>query len=202
MPRIESHTSTRNGAAYLTVDVHEVQETIDLLRTTLTKEKFNSLMGRTFGETERKAKTLIKREVVKDYAVTQAWVAKHILRGSVSVGANVQCVIPISGARGIIGPRFKTKSWKKGKPISAKILKGASSILPSKMDHQGGNPPFMVNGTAYTRKTSESKPLVRVAGLGVPQMPLNRSADRVAEQLVKYMGTRLDHNFNYMFGGR
>lgn len=190
------------GGVYLNVDMSDVQRTIDLMRGVLTREQFERLMYRTFGEAGRRSKTLIAREVVQDYVVTQAWVRSQIQRYRLSFGgpSPVTCVIPISGHKGSIGGRFRARGGRRGARIRASIVTAGQSTLPETMDHQGGNPPFMVNGVAFTRRTHRRFPIVRVVGLGVPQMPLNRSSDEVQDSLLQYIGNRLEHNFSFMFG--
>lgn len=190
------------GGVYLDVDMSDVQRTINLLRGILTREQFERLMYRTFGEAGRKSKTLIAREVVQDYAVTQAWVRSQIQGYRLSFGgaAPVTCVIPLSGHKGSIGGRFRARGGRRGVRITASIVTAGQSTLPDKMENQGDNPPFMVHGVAFTRRTHNRFPIVRVVGLGVPQMPLNRSSGDVQDALLEYIGNRLEHNFMFMFG--
>lgn len=58
----------------------------------------------------------------------------------------------------------------------------------------------MGKGIAFTRRTQNRLPIVKVVGLGVPQMPLNRSSDDVQDALLQFIGNRLEHNFWFMFG--
>lgn len=190
-----------NGNNYLTIDASDLQEKLGIIRQALTEEQFKRLLYRTFNEVARKAKTMIAKDVQVDYAVTQAWVKSQIGSYSLTFGGEfpVTCSIPISGAKGVIGPRFKLSGRKR--IISAKIVKSNTSTLPKKMENQGGFPPFIYNNVVFTRKTKRRLPIVRVVALGVPQMPLNRSADSVQTDILDYVGTRLEHHFMGMFGG-
>lgn len=191
-----------NGSgAGLYVDMSDVQAKIDLLRGVLTRPQFERLLHRTFGEVGKKSKSLIAKEVQKDYSVTQAWVRSQIKSHKLSFGgaAPVSCVIPISGHKGTIGGRFRASALRRG-GISASIVKSGRSRLPRVMANQGGNAPFMANGVAFTRRTKERLPIVRVVGLGVPQMPLNRSDSKVQDALLEHAGKRLEHNFMHMLG--
>ena len=190
------------GGAYLNVDMSDVQRTIDLMRGILTREQFERLMYRTFGEAGKKSKTLIAREVVQDYAVTKAWVRSGIGKYELTFGGAypVTCKIPLSSHKGSIGGRFAATGGRRGARIKAKIVRGGASILPEVMKNQGGNPPFMGKGIAFTRRTQNRLPIVKVVGLGVPQMPLNRSSDDVQDSLLQFIGNRLEHNFWFMFG--
>lgn len=197
------------GGAYLYVDTSELQSRIDFLKSVMTKSQFEKLMHRTFNEVAKKSKTLISKEVVKDYVVTQKWVKEAIGGYNLSLGGGgVKCVIPLRGHKGTIGGRFRAHGLKSG--ISADIVRTGRSRLPKVMVNQGGNPPFInsksstLGGVAFTRRTAARLPIVRVVGLGVPQMPMNRSSDNVSESLLEYAQKRLEHNFSYMMslGGR
>lgn len=190
-----------SGSNPLYINMSEVGEKLMLMQTVLTQQQFERMMLRLFGEVGRKVKTIVAKDVQVDYAVTQAWVKSQIGPYSLGMGGEfpVTCKIPISGAKGVIGPRFKLSGRKR--KISARIVKSNVSVLPKEMSNQGGNPPFVYGGVAYTRRTRKRHPIVRVVGLGVPQMPLNRSQDAVQSDILDYIDQRLDHHFIGMFGG-
>ncbi len=189
--------------ANLNVDMSDLQRVIDFLRGIMTQEQFERLLYRTFGEVGRKSKTIIARAVRQEYEAPYGWVQSNIGHYQLSMGGAmpVTCKIPLKGARGVIGPRFKASGGRRGRPLVASIVKGAKSRLPAVMEHQGGQPPFMNGGVAFTRKTSARLPIVRVVGLAVPQMPLNKSKPETEQQLLDYAGKRLEHNFYFMLGG-
>ena len=190
-----------NGNNPLYIDMSDLQDKIQLLEKTLTKDQFEKLMYRTFAEAGRKTKTIIAKDTTVDYAVTQGWVKSKIRPFKLGFGGEfpVTCVIPISGEKGVIGPRYKLSGRKR--KISARIVKSNVSVLPREMENQGGNPPFIRGGVVYTRKTKKRYPIVRVVGLGVPQLPLNRSEDAVRNDILDYIGDRMEHHFIGMFGG-
>lgn len=190
-----------DGGAYLSVDMSDVQRTIDMLRGVLTRDQFERLLYRTFSEVGRRSKTIISRAVRHDYVAQDRWIQAQIERPRLSMGGSfgVECRIPLKGTKGVIGPRFRASALRRGR-ISASIVRSGRSRLPTVMRNQGGNPPFMAGGTAFTRRTSARLPIVRVVGLGVPQMPLNRSADETQDQILDLVERRLEHNFLYMFG--
>lgn len=192
------------GGAYFRVDMGDVARLIEDLRGILTREQFERLLYRTFNEVGRKSKTLISRAVRQDYVAQDGWIRAQIMRPQLSMGGGVQCRIPLKGTKGVIGPRFPASGGsgrRYGRArISASIVRSGRSRLPAVMRNQGGNPPFMSGGVAFTRRTEARLPIVRVAGLGVPQMPLNRSEDETVRLLLEYTGQRLEHNFMYMFG--
>lgn len=188
------------GGAYLEIDASDLQAKINLLRGILAPESFNRLMLRTFNEVGKKSRTLIAKEVYKDYDVTQEWVKAQIKGFELKnggFGGGVTCVIPISSHKGTIGGRFKLSGRKRA--ITSKIVRTGLSHIPARLHHQGGNAPFVgPNGVVFTRRSKSRLPIVRVVGLGVPQMPLNRSEDKTADALLEYAMARLVHNFGYM----
>lgn len=184
---------------YLEVDLSNVMSTMAEMEKLLSTSNFNKLLYRTFKEAAQKSKTLIAREVVKEYAVTQGWVKSAIGKYQLSSGGGgVNCIIPLKGNQGSIGGTFKA-SWSRGGPMTATILRGGGSTLPSVMSHQGGNPPFMAMGVGFTRRTRKRLPIVHISGLAAPQMPMNRAAEAVEEALLDYVEERLNHNFEYLF---
>lgn len=205
---------TSGDGAWLKIDMSELYATTETLRMILTKSQFQKLMHRTFKEVGERSKPIISREVVKDYAVTQKWVKEQI--GSYRLGAGlmggITCIIPLKGAKGSIGGRFHASGGSGGKhqrrKITANIVTAKKSELPPKMKNQGGNAPFInrasgkLGGAAFTRRTKARFPIVRVVGLGVPQMPLNRSADKVQDEILELAGKRLEHNFMHLMNTR
>jgi len=193
------------GGATLQIDVSEVAEAIELVRKTVSDAQFHQILRRTFTDAGKKVKTILRKEVPQDYEVTASWVGGHVgwpkIEGE---GARIRAVVPVKGTRGSIGGRFKV-TGARGRPargrrykISAKILKGIRSTMPDRLPHQGGNPPFMWNGVAFTRKyPNKAKPIVHVVGLGVPQMPINKSKEDVQDEIVKVVEKRLQHHWEY-----
>jgi len=201
-----------NGkGVFLTVDTSDAQKRINDLRGILTREQFEKLMYRTFREVANRSKTPIARATVQDYAVKQKWVRDHINGYSLQFGSTypVTCTIPLSSHKGVIGSRKDTTfalrgaKTKKNSRVYAAIVKGHISQLPRVMKNQGGNAPFVggggrINGLVVTRRTKERYPVVRVVGLGVPQMPLNRSEEKVQNAIRDLLEKRLEHNFDHL----
>lgn len=103
----------------------------------------------------------------------------------------------------------KPKPGKKYK-IRAKILKKGVSTLPHIMpgagrSSYGDQPPFLMpvksksgptgKYIVMTRKGKEKLPIIRVVGIGVPQMPLNRSREEVKDDIAEFAMKRLVHNY-------
>ena len=188
---------------YLDIDASDVLKRFnELKQTILSPDIQRKILHDTCVDTAKAVTTILARTIPKQYAVQQKFVRAGIGQWQDHSFGNINVFIPLKGTRGVIGETFKSRG-KKGRPkrgrykISAKILKGKYTQLPDKMEHQGGNPPFVGKGKiVYTRKYKKSAyPIVRVAGLGVPQMPLNQSEKDVTDQVIKKMSNRLDYHF-------
>ena len=192
------------GGGTIYVDCSHLMDTINTMKHAMSTSAFHEMMRRTFNDAGKKVKTIIRQDVPQDYAVTAAWAGSAV--GWPKMQA-LGVVVPIKNARGSIGGRFHA-SGGRGRPakgkrakIVAKIVKGQSSTMPATMQHQGGQPPFMVGGVAFTRKYArQSHPIVHVVGLGVPQMPLNRSEEQVQKDISTVVEKRLIHHFGQLFG--
>lgn len=210
------------GGASIYVDLRHINNTINTMKSAMSRTNFEKMMSRTFNDAGRKVKTIIRTEVPKDYMVKPNWVGSMVGWPKSQDGGKIGVIVPIKGARGSIGKTFgatggaftrkgytysrkgKTINVKKArinKRIKAKILKNQASILPYSMKHQGGQPPFIAGGVVFTRKyANEPYPIVHVVGLSVPQMPLNKSKERVQKEIRDVVEKRLAHHFKYLLG--
>lgn len=198
---------------YLHVDISSAKETIEALRDLHTEKEFRNIVYSAFKRTGEYTRTAVKRIVPQDYEVTQKEVYKHIGSARTKFGGGgigVSCCIPIDGKRLTIGGGFKADGgapgWSaKGKryKITTQMVKGKTSTLPTIMKHQGGHPPFIntsapkLNGLVFTRTGRMTKngkhAIARVAGISVPQMPMNQSKDDVQEAIANKLIERLEH---------
>ena len=190
------------GGAPIYIDVSYLMETIQKMKNAMLPSSFQEMMRRTFNDAGKKVKTIIRQEVPKEYAVTASWAGSAVGWPQMQ-GLGV--IIPIKGARGSIGGTFSVLGGR-GRPrkgrrakITAKILKGGASTLPNTLPHQGGNPPFMNGKMAFTRTTRQAYPIARVVGLGVPQMPINRSKAGVEKEIKTVVEKRLLNHFSLLF---
>lgn len=167
----------------------------------------------------RAVKKYVKQEVPKAYAVTSGWVGKKVLSPKFSGdGMRMTCIVPVKGERGTIGGIFsasgggvaagrakgnakKARLKRARSGITAKIRKGAASVLPGTLPNQGGHPPFrMPNGAVMTRKTGKSHPIVRVVGRAVPQMVDKEFENRMEKPIGDYMEKRLKQVIKWKMG--
>lgn len=194
------------------VDITDLKDKILIMRNALSSDGFERLMRWTFTDVGKRSRTLIYRDIKQDYVVKQGWVYSGIQTAKITIGngADISCVIPLQGKRGVIGDTFTAKGGRRGWKIrgryriNAKIVTAGASTLPEEMSHQGGMPPFRNlswNKVTFTRKGKKRLPIARVSGLAVPQMPLNRSKDAVATHLLEYTEQRMDHHFGRLFKG-
>ena len=203
---------------YLDVDISQLQATIDRMRAVHTKREFELLMYRSFRRTGQHVRTIMKKDLPREYKAKATWIGQNVKNPKTQFGgfggSAVSCSIPINGTRGVLGSQFKASGPRgrksktvKAYKITAQILKNKKTILPSTMpsDPYGGNPPFLVRaggkipvGLVFTRKTKARLPVMRVVGIGVPQMPLNRAQDDVQDDIMQTLEQRIEHEHSYM----
>ena len=197
--------------AYLEIDISNCTALMDHIQDTLGQEKMGRIMMRTLNEAGKRTRTILKQEIPKEYEAKPMWIQSTVGSARINKRGNITgCTIPIDGTRGTIGKagRFatvgRTGRLKNGKVriLKAKIVRGKTSELPQKMENQGGNPPFVAKGLVFTRRTDKPKPIVRVAGRGIPQMPLHRSKEDVQGRIADYTQERLAHHFRRMIEGK
>lgn len=196
---------------YLRVDASDLSEKIEALRAVHTKHEFELLMYRAFKRTGGRVKTILKQDIPKEYFAKPSWIGSTVGNPKTNMGgiggAGVSCCIPIDGTRGVLGQQFAAAGPRgrrgKGKAykITAKMVKSGASTLPATMDSYGGQPPFFAPGlgqTVFTRKSKARLPIVRVVGIGVPQMPVNRSEKDVQEDILDTLKKRIEHEHAYL----
>ena len=184
------------GSVYLYIDASDFFEKVDYCKSQMSEQNFRKLISRTFNEIGHRLQTPIAQEIQKQYVVSQEWVKSQMKSPIISP---TEIRVPLKGQKGSIGGRFPARGRKSGR-VSANIVRSGVSVLPPKMDNQGGNPPFMAKGICFTRRTAARFPIVGVKGLAVPQMPLNRAADDVQDRILEIAEKRLMHNLSFMFG--
>lgn len=196
------------GGALMYIDASEIIALHSKLSANLTPEKARRLLMWTYREVGRKVKRTLRKDIPIDYAVKGLWVSRGV--GGART-APLGCVIPLSGARGTIGRKGKGTfgiegTVVRGSRIHARIAQKKQSTLPKTMAHQGGNAPFLAtggapNGLVMTRTKKTRLPIARVVGVGMPQMPVNQSLERVEEDLLTEMRNELLRLYPMMLSG-
>lgn len=197
------------AATYLYVDASDLSDLLDSMKSKLTPANFDRLMRRSLNEVGKRSKKPIREAVQLEYEAPTSWVNAGIKNARISGGGGtVLCTIPLIGAKGNIGSTFKAgggaPGWNPPKyRVTARIVKGGASTLPSSMSHQGGQPPFRntsYSGLTFARTGQDRLPIVRVSGLALPQMPMNKARDETEDKILALTEKRVMHNFSHMFG--
>lgn len=190
------------------IDDAELQRDMNALKAACTPEQFNRAMYRVFARTGSTIKRIVKTDVPHEYQVKAGEVGATIRSPKVTTsGMGVGCVIPVVGPRRYIGPEFKAKhgahGWKvlrrkKRYKVTAKILRGQDSELPTSLGDYGGMAPFRNLGSkimpnAWHRLSKKRGPIMSMVGIAIPQMPLNRSKDEIQGEIMTTMKTRTAH---------
>lgn len=209
--------------ATVRIDASDAARKMRMLSAVLSPNQMKQLEKRVLLRTGRKVKTIVKREVPKKYHITSGVVGKDIkpmqMGGAGVGGGDVSCAIPIEGKRHIIGGKTFTArggrhGWNgvrigKRYKITAQIVRGVSSTLPTSLVEHNGNPPFRnynaakLNNATFVRRPSagfppKNTPISRVVGIAVPQMPMNRAEHEVQGEIGDYMKERMDVEFNFI----
>lgn len=190
------------------IDDAELQRDLLALKAACTPEVFNRAMYRVMVRTSSTIKRIVKTDVPHEYEVRPGQVAATIGKPRMtSSGTGVGCIIPVVGPRRYIGPEFKAKhgahGWKvlrrkKRYKVTARIVKGQESELPTKLDDFNGMAPFRNLGSkimpnAWHRLSKKRGPIMSMVGIAIPQMPLNRSRDEIEGEIMTTMKTRTAH---------
>lgn len=197
------------------VDISDAKGMIEALRLMYTKDAFHKIMYRVFQRAATKTKVIVKKEVPADYKARPGWIGAAFQPVIISKGASVSCTIPLDGARGRIGADgpFKVSSTgetgkgvrkayegRKGKRVrrryklEAQIVTAGTSKLPS----EGKQPHFKVftgkyKNRIFVRLDKKGKHIRPAVGVGVPQMPMNRTKDAVQSGVLELVKQRIEH---------
>ena len=200
---------------YLEVDASDLQDEIDRLRSVMTQAQFDRAMYRIFQRTGGHVRQILRSDLPKEYHVRAGDVSSAVRGAKVAsgTGTGVGCSIPVVAPRRSIGGGFRASggahgwnSLRRKYRVKSRIIKAAQSTLPQNMSSYGGYPPFRnlgsrLGGLTFTRKTRNRFPIVKVEGIAIPQMPINRSEADVQDDIKKYMYNRMEHEFQRLIAG-
>lgn len=219
-------------ATYLYVDASELNGLLNRMAAQLTPGNFDRLMRRSLNEVGKRSKKIIREAIQAQYYASTGWVNRSIKGAKIEGGGgSLLCRIPVISEKGGIGGEFSAGGGAYGwNPppyrITAQIVKSGTSVLPPRMTHQGGQPPFRNLGmrttykknpnrklkkpviekkskggsTVFTRAGKSRFPIEKVSGIAVPQMPLNRARGETETKIIALAESRVLHNFSYLFG--
>lgn len=206
---------TRKANVAIHVDTTDLNELISQLRLLYTQDKFNTIMYRVLTRAATRTKTIVRKEVPTDYMAKPSWIGSAFRSPIITRGANMSCTIPLNASRGYIGKgstfpataanggrNLRTAyEGRKGKrkrrkyTISAQIVASGASKLPS----SGKQPHFMVfsgkkyRGRVFARLDKRGDKIRPAVGIGVPQMPMNRTKDAVQKGVMETLKNRIEH---------
>ena len=185
------------------IDATEVLAMTEKMRDVLSADNFNKVMARTYKRVAGGVGTILSSELPKKYEVKAGAVGAAVGKPQIE---GITCRIPIKGTRWHIGGQFKVVGARgrprKGAPlvVRARIVKSGVSTLPKNLpEWEFGQPVFLINKVAFARRFKHSKkPIMPVVGIGIPQMPLNRSREDFMAELKTRLEKELTHQFDWM----
>lgn len=203
------------GGVYLEIDASELSGEIERLRSVMTPAQFNRVMYGIFKRTGGHVRKVLKTDLPKEYYAKPGEIGKAVGNPKVTMGGlGVGCTIPIRGARKSIGGGFTASggahgwnSLRRKYRVKSRIVKAGQSTLPQYMSSYGGQPPFRnlgskLGGLTFTRAGKGRLPILKVSGIAIPQMPMNRSEGDVQRDILNYMEQRIEHEFQRVIGGK
>lgn len=201
----------------LEIDASEVQAELNRLRGVLTPEEIDKISMRIFRRTGQHVRGILRRDIPKEYEVKAGEVSKAVGNAKVTGGGGVAgtgCIIPVRGPKKSIGGSFRASGGAHGwnsvhrkYRVKARIVRGQQSVLPANASSYGGMPPFRnlgssLGGVTFTRAGKSRLPILKVTGIAVPQMPMNRSEADVQRDIQDYMMQRIEHELQWLIGGK
>jgi hypothetical protein len=211
--------------AWLKVNVAPVQQQIEALRQTLTPANFQKCMAIAVMETGTRLKTQIWNAIKVDYNAKKRDVMASI--GSprfTGQGASVSCVLNIRNTRINIpnsggGNKRRKRAIYAVKGLRAKIAKGDAPLPTSgpkaHFVKRSTGQVIVFTGGTFTMKekfhtehateklyTVHKKAYRQGVAIGIPQMPMNRSADRLEKFTQNMLVERLTRACYAMGAGK
>lgn len=189
------------------IDATDLREKIKLLQRNMKQQQFEQAMYGIFRRTARHVSKILRSELPNKYEVKAGDISASVGNPRLQVGGGMAgCSIPIRAPRGKIGSQYKAaggahgwKSVHRKYKVKARVLKGSQSILPSTW--HSGYPPFRNLGSklgkiAYARKSKSRGPILKLTGIAIPQMPLNRSEPEVQQEIKIWLEKEMDARFS------
>jgi len=201
----------------LEIDSSELQAELDRLKGCLKPEEIDKISMRIFRRTGQHVRKILKTDIPREYEVKAGEVSKAVGNAKVTGGGGFSgtgCIIPVRGPRKSIGGSFRASGGAHGwnsvhrkYRVKARIVRGQQSVLPANAASYGGMPPFRnlgssLGGVTFTRAGKRRLPIMKVSGIAVPQMPMNRSEADVQRDIQDYMMKRFEHELQWLIGGK
>ena len=194
----------------LEIDASDLQMKINRLQANMKPEQFTAAMHGIFNRTGSHVKTILRKDIPVYYHAKPGEISAAVKRAQVTGGGtSAGCIIPIKDHRGSVGGRYGAsggahgwQSLKRKYRVKAKVVKAGASTLPQRLPGSyGGNPPFRnfsassLNGVAFTRKTKDRFPIMKVESMAIPQMPQHRAEPDVQHDIRTYLEKQMDQRF-------
>lgn len=188
------------------IDASDLQDKITRLQANMTEAQFERAMYGIFQRTGRHVAQILRKDLPQKYEVKPGDISTAVKSPQLSMGfGGVGCSIPIRAVRGKIGSQYRASggahgwnSVKRKYKVKARVLKGAQSTLPVKW--HSGYPPFRnlgskLGGLTFARSSKARGPILKLTGIAIPQMPLNRSEADVQQDIKDYLEKQMEERF-------
>ena len=188
------------------IDASDLQDKITRLQANMTEAQFERAMYGIFQRTGRHVAQILRNDLPQKYEVKPGDISASVKSPQLSMGfGGVGCSIPIRAVRGKIGSQYRASggahgwnSVKRKYKVKARVLKGAQSTLPAKW--HSGYPPFRnlgskLGGLTFARSSKARGPILKLTGIAIPQMPLNRSEADVQQDIKEYLEKQMEERF-------
>lgn len=202
-----------DGRIYLEVDVSDAQNKIGQLESLMEPERFKQAMYGIFRNTSRHVSKILKQDLPHEYNAKPGQIGKAVQSPRLTFGGmGVGCIIPLKDSRrpiggsGGFGASGGARGWNAARSgrkyrVKANILRSTSSTLPQKVETD--YPPFrnigsVLKGKTYARRSKARGPLVKVVGIAIPQMPMNRSEAEVQADIKTYLEQQIEHRLSVL----
>ena len=196
------------AGVYLEIDASDLSGQIERLKLVMTEQQFINAMHGIFNRTGSHVKTILKNDLPNEYEVKAGEIGRAVQRAKVtSGGLGVGCCIPIVAPRKSIGGGFSASggahgwnSLKRRYRVKARIVKSGQSTLPAQASSYGGQPPFRnlgssLGGLTFTRAGKGRLPIMKMSGIAIPQMPMNRSEGEVQKDIKDFLEKEMERRF-------
>lgn len=193
----------------ITIDGKDCVDKLTMMAAACKPERFERAMYRIYSRTGKHVKTILKDDLPHEYVISPSKVGKAV--GDVTI-VGWGCTIPVKDSRGDIGGQYSASggahgwnSLKRKYNVKARIVRAGQSTLPGKV--MAGYPPFRNLGSSlgkltFARSSKERGPLLKVVGIAIPQMPMNRSEAEVQEDIKKFLMAQIEREFMNVMAGR
>lgn len=189
------------------IDASDLKDKITRLQDVMKPEQFEQAMYGIFRRTGRHVAAILKKDLPPKYEIKPGEIGRAVKNPQIGYGmGGIGCTIPIVDIRRKIGTEFRASggahgwnSVRRKYRVKARVLKGAQSTLPAKW--HSGYPPFRnlgssLGGQAYARSSKKRGPILKITGIAIPQMPMNRSRPEVEQDIKDYLEKQMEERFN------